>query len=49
MTRFSFQNLSEHMLAFIRRAPRRRRGNLTEGLYIGLDYEKVCFAQKKFP
>ncbi|KAA8383314.1 hypothetical protein FKW31_15360 [Acetobacter sp. DmW_136] len=25
-----------------------RRGNLTEGLYIGLDYEKVCFAQKKF-
>ncbi|GLH29647.1 hypothetical protein WSS15_22970 [Acetobacter pasteurianus] len=26
-----------------------RRGNLTEGLYIGLDYEKVCFAQKKFP
>ncbi|GAL98400.1 hypothetical protein ATR1_124d0001, partial [Acetobacter tropicalis] len=20
-----------------------RRGNLTEGLYIGLDYEKVCF------
>ncbi|WP_434605505.1 transposase [Acetobacter oryzoeni] len=27
----------------------RRRGNLTEGLYIGLDYEKVCFAQKKFP
>ncbi|WP_304516273.1 DNA-binding domain-containing protein, partial [Acetobacter pomorum] len=21
-----------------------RRGNLTEGLYIGLDYEKVCFA-----
>ncbi|GCD51300.1 hypothetical protein NBRC106471_2856 [Acetobacter pasteurianus subsp. pasteurianus LMG 1262 = NBRC 106471] len=26
-----------------------RRGNLTEGLYIGLDYEKVCFAKKKFP
>jgi hypothetical protein len=25
-----------------------RRGNLTEGLYIGLDYEKVCFSQKKF-
>ncbi|POF61140.1 hypothetical protein KMAL_32460 [Novacetimonas maltaceti] len=25
-----------------------QRGNLTEGLYIGLDYEKVCFAQKKF-
>ena len=25
-----------------------RRGNLTEGLYIGLDYEKVCFAQKNF-
>ena len=24
------------------------RGNLTEGLYIGLDYEKVCFAQKNF-
>ncbi|WP_264819063.1 hypothetical protein, partial [Acetobacter tropicalis] len=20
-----------------------QRGNLTEGLYIGLDYEKVCF------
>ncbi|ARW48837.1 hypothetical protein S1001342_02546 [Acetobacter pasteurianus subsp. pasteurianus] len=31
------------------RAERTRRGNLTEGLYIGLDYEKVCFAQKKFP
>ncbi|ASC05431.1 hypothetical protein NBRC3279_0146 [Acetobacter pasteurianus NBRC 3279] len=29
--------------------PTTRRGNLTEGLYIGLDYEKVCFAQKKFP
>ncbi|ATI13584.1 hypothetical protein [Acetobacter pomorum] len=27
----------------------RRRGNLTEGLYIGLDYEKVCFVEKKFP
>ncbi|NHO54972.1 acyltransferase family protein [Acetobacter estunensis] len=26
-----------------------RRGNLTEGLYIGLDYEKVCFVEKKFP
>lgn len=25
-----------------------RRGNLTEGLYIGLDYEKVCFAKKNF-
>ncbi|BAH99552.1 TonB-dependent receptor plug domain-containing protein [Acetobacter pasteurianus] len=25
------------------------RGNLTEGLYIGLDYEKVCFVEKKFP
>ncbi|KXV78658.1 hypothetical protein, partial [Acetobacter cerevisiae] len=25
-----------------------RRGNLTEGLYIGLYYEKVCFTQKKF-
>ncbi|MPQ74772.1 hypothetical protein GC248_12940 [Acetobacter senegalensis] len=25
-----------------------RRGNLTEGLYIGLDYEKVCFSQKNF-
>ncbi|WP_249023738.1 DUF6876 family protein [Acetobacter ascendens] len=25
-----------------------RRGNLTEGLYIELDYEKVYFAQKKF-
>ncbi|GCD75705.1 hypothetical protein NBRC3299_1997 [Acetobacter pasteurianus NBRC 3299] len=25
-----------------------RRGNLTEGLCIGLDYEKVCFAQKNF-
>ena len=26
-----------------------RRGNLTEGLYIGSDYEKVCFVEKKFP
>ena len=26
----------------------RRRGNLTEGLYIGLDYKKVCFVQKNF-
>ncbi len=43
-------------LFMLRESPRkivsafaRRRGNLTEGLYIGLDYEKVCFAQKKFP
>ncbi|WP_408874589.1 hypothetical protein [Acetobacter sp. AC2005] len=28
---------------------RPQRGNLTEGLYIGLDYEKVCFVEKKFP
>ncbi|KGB26833.1 DUF1348 family protein [Acetobacter pomorum] len=51
--RLEFITGREEIVAFLKRKWEReqdyRRGNLTEGLYIGLDYEKVCFVEKKFP